>query len=144
VKDETVQKDDQYKSHAVHVPSGEPPHSRSRPLPRRKAGVVRPITQGKRLKKGGPSKVCCIVADQYIILTWGHSSLREPGRSLQRSHYRVVLLLLWRNLRPRLPHVRLHVYLVEIVLHLLCLKSQMSPCIVSNMISRDKLASYLW
>lgn len=95
VKDETVQKDDQYKSHSVHVPSGEPSNSRSRPLPRRKAGVVRPITQGKRLKKGGPSKVCCIVVDQYILLTWDHSSLREPGQNLQRSHYQVVLLLLW-------------------------------------------------
>ncbi|KAI0307947.1 myosin class I heavy chain [Multifurca ochricompacta] len=56
LKDETVQKDDQYKSHTVHVPSGEPPNSRSRPPAKRKAGVVRPITQGKLLKKGGPSK----------------------------------------------------------------------------------------
>ncbi|KAH9968821.1 P-loop containing nucleoside triphosphate hydrolase protein [Russula dissimulans] len=56
VKDETVQKDDQYKSHSVHVPSGEPPNSRSRPRAKRKAGVVRPVTQGKLLRKGGPSK----------------------------------------------------------------------------------------
>ncbi|KAI0033976.1 microfilament motor [Vararia minispora EC-137] len=55
VKDETVQKDDTYKSHTVHVPSGEPPNSRSRPPAKRKAGVVRPITQGKLLRKGGPS-----------------------------------------------------------------------------------------
>jgi len=56
VKDETVQKDDQYKSHTVHVPSGEPPNSRSRPPAKRKAGVVRPITQGKLLKSSGRSK----------------------------------------------------------------------------------------
>ncbi|KAF8481322.1 P-loop containing nucleoside triphosphate hydrolase protein [Russula ochroleuca] len=55
VRDETVRRDDQYKSHTVHVPSGEPSNSRSRPPAKRKAGVVRPITQGKRLKKA-PSK----------------------------------------------------------------------------------------
>ncbi|KAH9175500.1 P-loop containing nucleoside triphosphate hydrolase protein [Lactarius sanguifluus] len=57
VKDETVQKGDQYKSHTVHVPSGQPSNSRSRPPAKRKAGVVRPVTQGKLLRKGGPSKV---------------------------------------------------------------------------------------
>ncbi|THV07471.1 hypothetical protein K435DRAFT_833368 [Dendrothele bispora CBS 962.96] len=56
IKDETVQKDDQYKSHTVHVPSGEPPNSTSRPPAKRKPGVVRPITEGKLLKAGGPSK----------------------------------------------------------------------------------------
>ncbi|KAN0134867.1 P-loop containing nucleoside triphosphate hydrolase protein [Lactarius tabidus] len=56
LKDETVQKNDQYKSHTVHVPSGEPPNSRSRPPAKRKAGVVRPITKGKLLKPGGSSK----------------------------------------------------------------------------------------
>jgi myosin I len=68
IKDETVQKDDQYKSHAVHVPSGEPSNSRSRPPVKRKAGVVRPVTQGKLLKKGGPSKVSYVVAEQHVIL----------------------------------------------------------------------------
>lgn len=57
VKDETVLKDDVYKSHAVHVPSGEPPTSTSRPRARRKQGVVRPITHGKLLRAGGPSNV---------------------------------------------------------------------------------------
>ncbi|KAJ3837340.1 P-loop containing nucleoside triphosphate hydrolase protein [Lentinula raphanica] len=56
VKDETVLKDDLYKSHAIHVPSGEPPGSLSRPAPKRKPGTVRPITQGKLLRPGGPSK----------------------------------------------------------------------------------------
>ncbi|EIW86978.1 myosin class I heavy chain [Coniophora puteana RWD-64-598 SS2] len=55
IKDETVTKDDLYKSHSVHVPSGEPPSSLSRPPAKRKAGVVRPITQGKLLRAGGPS-----------------------------------------------------------------------------------------
>ncbi|KAK7465458.1 class II myosin [Stygiomarasmius scandens] len=56
IKDETVQKDDLYKSHAVHVASGEPPNSTSRPPAKRKPGVVRPITEGKLLRAGGPSK----------------------------------------------------------------------------------------
>ncbi|KAF8899062.1 P-loop containing nucleoside triphosphate hydrolase protein [Infundibulicybe gibba] len=56
VKDETVTKDDNYKSHTIHVPSGEPPNSTSRPPAKRKPGIVRPITQGKLLKAGGPSK----------------------------------------------------------------------------------------
>ncbi|TBU29834.1 P-loop containing nucleoside triphosphate hydrolase protein [Dichomitus squalens] len=55
VKDETVPRNDTYKSHTVHVPSGEPPSSLSRPMPKKKEGVVRPITQGKLLRKGGPS-----------------------------------------------------------------------------------------
>ncbi|KAJ3549900.1 hypothetical protein NM688_g5132 [Phlebia brevispora] len=54
VKDETVKHGDNYKSHTVHVPSGEPPNSLSRPPAKRKEGVVRPITQGKLLRKGGP------------------------------------------------------------------------------------------
>ncbi|KAJ7161280.1 microfilament motor [Mycena crocata] len=55
IKDETVKKDDLYKSHTVHVPSGEPANSVSRPPAKRKPGIVRPITQGKLLKAGGPS-----------------------------------------------------------------------------------------
>ena len=55
IKDETVSTNfDVYKSHTVHVPSGEPPGSLSRPPAKRKPGVVRPITQGKLLKAGGP------------------------------------------------------------------------------------------
>ena len=57
VKDETVTKDDSYKSHVVHVPSGEPPDSLSRPPAKKKPGVVRPISKGKLLRAGGPSKV---------------------------------------------------------------------------------------
>ncbi|KAL4253614.1 Myosin-1 [Abortiporus biennis] len=56
VKDETVPRNDLYKSHTVHVPSGEPPSSLSHPMPKRKEGVARPITQGKLLKRGGPSE----------------------------------------------------------------------------------------
>ena len=55
IKDETVSTNfDVYKSHTVHVRSGEPPGSLSRPPAKRKPGVVRPITQGKLLKAGGP------------------------------------------------------------------------------------------
>ncbi|KAH9486271.1 class II myosin [Psilocybe cubensis] len=56
IKDETVPRNDVYKSHTVHVPSGEPPNSVSRPPAKRKPGVVRPITQGKLLRAGGPDK----------------------------------------------------------------------------------------
>ena len=57
IRDETVQppNGDIYKSHTVHAPTGEPPSSTSRPAAKRKAGVVRPITQGKLLRPGGPS-----------------------------------------------------------------------------------------
>ncbi|KAI5474581.1 hypothetical protein MNV49_003039 [Pseudohyphozyma bogoriensis] len=54
-KDESIRKDDVYKSHVVSVPSGEPATSLSRPPVERKAGVVRPITSGKLLRPGGPS-----------------------------------------------------------------------------------------
>ncbi|KAG5647725.1 class II myosin [Asterophora parasitica] len=55
IKDESILKDGVYKSHTVAVGSGEPLGSLSRPAAKRKAGVVRPITQGKLLRAGGPS-----------------------------------------------------------------------------------------
>ena len=61
MKDEMVKRGDMYKSHTVHVQSGEPPNSVSRPVPKRKEGVVRPITSGKLLRKGGPE-----VSDAHI------------------------------------------------------------------------------
>lgn len=73
IKDETIPRNDVYKSHQIHVPSGEPPNSISRPAAKRKPGVVRPITSGKLLRKGGPSDVrvqickCCIRIDACIL-----------------------------------------------------------------------------
>lgn len=64
IKDETVPRDDMYKSHTVHVPSGEPPASLSRPPAKRKAGVVRPITEGKLLRKGGPDVCRLVIIEQ--------------------------------------------------------------------------------
>ena len=62
IKDETVTSNfDVYKSHTVRVPSGEPPSSLSRPPAKRKPGVVRPITQGRLLKAGGPEVSCSLV-----------------------------------------------------------------------------------
>lgn len=52
-KDETIRKDDVYKSHVVSVPSGEAPGSVSNPPAKRKPGVVKPITSGKLLRAGG-------------------------------------------------------------------------------------------
>lgn len=86
IKDETVQKDDVYKSHAIHVPSGEPPNSVSRPPAKRKPGIVRPITEGKLLKAGGPSvritKPACL-----RINIRRNPRLRSP--SLLPDHYLV-------------------------------------------------------
>lgn len=42
VKDATIPRNDMYKSHTVHVPSGEPPSSLSRPVPKKKPRPVRP------------------------------------------------------------------------------------------------------
>ena len=53
VKDPAVPRDDLYKSGTIHVGQGESPSSQSRPTPRGKA-IVRPITTGKLLRKGGP------------------------------------------------------------------------------------------
>lgn len=55
VKDETITRDDVYKSHTVRVASGEPPSSLSRPPAKRKPGIVRPISEGKLLRAGNPS-----------------------------------------------------------------------------------------
>ena len=81
IKDETVPRNDTYKSHTVHVPSGEPPNSQSRPVPKRKEGVVRPITQGKLLKKGGPSDVSAFVDYSCIVsvLTFIRPSISEEA-----------------------------------------------------------------
>ncbi|KAA1115098.1 class II myosin [Puccinia graminis f. sp. tritici] len=54
-KDETIQRGDVYKSHTVSVPSGLPSTSVSSPFPKKKPGLIRPITTGKLLRKGGPS-----------------------------------------------------------------------------------------
>ncbi|MBW0488736.1 hypothetical protein O181_028451 [Austropuccinia psidii MF-1] len=55
-KDEKILKGDVYKSHTVSVCSGLPATSVSAPFPKKKPGVVRPITSGKLLRKGGPSR----------------------------------------------------------------------------------------
>ena len=54
-KDETVQRDDVYKSSTVTVASGELAGSLSKPPAKRKPGVVRPVTSGKLLRAGGPA-----------------------------------------------------------------------------------------
>jgi myosin-1 len=54
-KDETVVRNDVYKSSTVSVATGEPANSVSRPAPRKKPGIVKPITTGKLLRPGGPS-----------------------------------------------------------------------------------------
>ncbi|KAM0754619.1 hypothetical protein T439DRAFT_321654 [Meredithblackwellia eburnea MCA 4105] len=55
-KDESIRKDDVYKSSVVSVPSGLPATSLSMPPAKRKPGVVRPVTGGKLLRPGGPSQ----------------------------------------------------------------------------------------
>ncbi|THH21199.1 hypothetical protein EW146_g278 [Bondarzewia mesenterica] len=75
MKDETITKDDMYKSHTIHVGTGEPANSRSRPPAKRKPGIVRPITQGKLLKKGGPSKPAASSRPKPV-------AQRLPGQSM--------------------------------------------------------------
>jgi myosin-1 len=54
VKDNTVQRDDLYKSGTIHTGQGEPPNSRSRPTPKAKQKPGKPISNGKLLRPGGP------------------------------------------------------------------------------------------
>ncbi|KAI5273235.1 hypothetical protein E4T47_03466 [Aureobasidium subglaciale] len=54
VKDQTVARDDLYKSGTVHVGPGEPPNSVSKPTPKAKSIPGKPITSGKLLRPGGP------------------------------------------------------------------------------------------
>ena len=80
-----------YKSHVVHVPSGEPPGSVSRPVPKKKAGVVKPITQGKLLRAGGPSvsiRSDFLGAGSGVLIVGldrNRPVVQDP--SLLRSHY---------------------------------------------------------
>jgi hypothetical protein len=55
-KDETVKKDDVYKSSTVSVCSGEPADSISMPPAKRKPVAPRTVTNGKLLRPGGPSQ----------------------------------------------------------------------------------------
>ncbi|KAJ8104152.1 P-loop containing nucleoside triphosphate hydrolase protein [Lipomyces tetrasporus] len=53
-KDQSVPRDDIYKSGTVRVPPGEPANSVSRPNPRKKNTLAaRPVTEGKLLRRGG-------------------------------------------------------------------------------------------
>lgn len=54
VKDNTVPRDDLYKSGTVHTGPGESPSSVSKPTPRGKQVASKPITSGKLLRPGGP------------------------------------------------------------------------------------------
>lgn len=129
IKDETIPRGDLYKSHAVHVQSGEPPNSVSRPVPKRKEGVVRPITQGKLLKKGGPDvSGPCITRKAHTTNSCTRRSrgplldarnlpldhCPESRRRLLSSHRPLLLHLLLlpqRNLADRLQELRLHRHL---------------------------------
>lgn len=86
IKDESVTKNDMYKSHTVSVASGEPPNSVSRPAAKRKPGVVRPITSGKLLRAGGPSDVCSIFYIPIIELTVSACRSRRLFLSLNQLH----------------------------------------------------------
>jgi len=53
IKDST-QRDDFYKSGAIHTSQGEPPNSQSRPLPKGKPIPAKPFTKGRLIRPGGP------------------------------------------------------------------------------------------
>lgn len=54
VKEPNNPREDLYKSGVIHTGPGEPPESVSRPTPRGKEGIRKPISSGKLLKPGGP------------------------------------------------------------------------------------------
>lgn len=54
VKDNTVSRDDLYKSGTIHTGPGEPANSVSRKTPKGKPKAAKPVTQGKLLRPGGP------------------------------------------------------------------------------------------
>lgn len=53
IKD-SQQRDDFYKSGAIHTTQGQPPSSASRPLPKGKPVAAKPFTKGRLIKPGGP------------------------------------------------------------------------------------------
>jgi myosin-1 len=53
VKDST-QREDFYKSGAIHTTQGEPPNSQSRPTPKGKPVSAKPFTKGRLIRPGGP------------------------------------------------------------------------------------------
>ena len=90
IKDETVSSNfDVYKSHTVHVPSGEPPGSLSRPPAKRKPGVVRPITQGKLLKAGAPDVGHSLLRRSFDLkFLYRRNHRRHQDRNLRHSLFR--------------------------------------------------------
>ena len=56
IKDPSVQRDDFYKSGAIHTGPGEPPNSISRKTPKPKPGQAKAITKGKLIRPGGPGR----------------------------------------------------------------------------------------
>ncbi|KAI5306723.1 class II myosin, partial [Ascosphaera atra] len=55
VKDNTVPRDDIYKSGKIHTGQGEPANAVSKATPRPKQSAAKPVTRGKLLRPGGPS-----------------------------------------------------------------------------------------
>ncbi|KFZ08656.1 hypothetical protein V501_05860 [Pseudogymnoascus sp. VKM F-4519 (FW-2642)] len=51
---DSQQREDFYKSGAIHTQSGEPPNSVSRPLPKGKPIPAKPFTKGRLIRPGGP------------------------------------------------------------------------------------------
>ncbi|EGO04268.1 hypothetical protein SERLA73DRAFT_118504 [Serpula lacrymans var. lacrymans S7.3] len=84
IKDEAVSKDDVYKSHSVHVASGEPPSSMSRSPAMRKPGIVHPIIRGKLIQAGEASNKAKAVpkfslAAQNLLANPTTASANEPA-----------------------------------------------------------------
>ncbi|MCJ1255420.1 class II myosin [Lignoscripta atroalba] len=77
VKDQTIQRDDLYKSGTIHTGQGEPPNSRSRPTPKPKQVASKRITSGKLLRPGGPSGGISQIASR--------AAARAPTAALPRS-----------------------------------------------------------
>ena len=78
VMKDSQQREDYYKSGAVHTRPGNPPQSISRPMPRAKPVPPRPITRGKLIKPGGPG-------GRPSRLTGNRTAQPRPGASTRRN-----------------------------------------------------------
>ncbi|MCJ1387433.1 class II myosin [Xylographa bjoerkii] len=83
VKDNTVQRDDLYKSGTIHTGPGESPNSRSKPTPKAKRVPGKPITNGKLLRPGGPSGGPAKVASRPAA---SRPVPQQPPRTQQAIH----------------------------------------------------------
>lgn len=75
---DSQQREDYYKSGAIHTQPGESPNSVSRPTPKAKPVPPRPITKGKLIRPGGPN-------GRPSRLTGNRTAQPRPGATTRRA-----------------------------------------------------------